>query len=341
MKKTVVASLIALQSCALVAFAEEAKTSQADENAIKSLVESIEPGNMMITDFIKLGVETEFLGTYLEGSDNDDFVLDTLDFILDVYLTDKISFNTVFEYSGADDDYYIDSAQFDVQLSDSLSATVGKTYLPFGRFNSEMITDPLTVDFGEMRKTTAGLTYNIYDNLSVSAWLFNGDIDEEFKNYAVTLEMSPVENVTVGAGLISDISESSLSDYFDAADDHDAALGVNAWVEVSLTDDFALYGEFMGAVEGIDELNGDAPRTWALDLSYSLSDSWVLGARYEGTSSCESLINDIPNTRFGGAVTHSFNDFISVTMEYLYSEYDSKSEHPDCHALAGRLAIAF
>lgn len=346
-KKIILATLAAVQASALIA-AEEPKTlvSDATEKAA-TLLSSIEPGNMMLADYVKLGVEAEMLATYSEennkdgsSEDTNDFVFDKLDLILDVDVTENIKFNTVIEYTDGED-LYVDSVQFDVELTEEFALTVGKAYLPFGAFGGDMISDPLTLELGEVCKTTAGLIWSPVDELSISAWVFSGDIEEEINNGAVAVEIDPIEAISFGFGVISDICEGSLADSIELEDDsdYDQTAGVNAWVSINLTDSLSVAGEYMAAIDDVDALGGDKPQAWAFDVVWTAIDDLTIAGRYEGSK--EFLADEMPESRMGGTVTYALSDVVSLSAEYLYSKYDDVAELDDSHAVTGRLAIAF
>lgn len=346
-KNTILVALIATQISALLA-AEEPNTlvSDASKNAA-TLLNSIEPGNMMLADYVKLGIEAEILATYSKENNNDgtsedsnDLVFDKLDIGLDVDVTENIKFNTVFEYEDGED-LRVDSAQFDFELTDYLAVTVGKAYIPFGAFGGDMISDPLTLDLGEVCKTTAGLIWSPVNELAVSAWVFSGDIEEDINNGAVIIEFAPVNELTFGFGVISDICEGSLADSIELDDDSDyeQTTGVNAWIAINLTDSLSVAGEYIAAIDDVDALNGDKPQAWAFDAVWKATDDLTIAGRYEGTK--EFLAEETPKSRVGGTMTYALNDAVSLSAEYLYGKYDDVSELDDSHAVTGRLAIAF
>lgn len=344
-KKAIIASLVAVQACALLAAdAPATLVSDVKEGKVSNLLESIEPGNMMITDYIRLGVEAEFIGRYREGSTDiysskDDFSFDTLDFTLDINISENISFNTVFEYSDDDDDFRVDSAQFDIKLNDYLSLTVGKVYIPFGRFSTDMITDPFTEDFAEICETAAGLTCNLDDTLIFSAWLYQTDIEEEFNNFALTSEFRTADWLTFGVAFVSDIAAGMLQDFDINPNNanYDQTAGINVWFELTPAEKFRFYGEFIGALDNIAAID-ETPRVWSFDASYDATDAITVAARYEGASS----FGYIPyvSSRFGGAVKYAYNDFITFGVEYMFAEYENIQEDGS-HEFAGSVAIEF
>lgn len=350
MKKYVFTLPLTFCACFLLASNQASLNQNSEPN---TLFDTIQPGNMMLNEYIKLGVEAEFLATYQndktrdgDSDDANDFVLDIVDISLDVDVTDNIKFSTVVEYAD-DEDIVVDSAQFDVALDKEgkVLFSIGKLYLPFGRFNGDMISDPLTLELGEMRKTAAGLSYSPIDAFSLSAWVFSGDIEEEFNNAAVCVELTPVDSIAFGAGLITDICEGVISDSIELENedgellDYKQTMGLNAWVELYLSDSFSMFGEYMLALDEVEALDNNQPKAWSIDLVYAITDSVTIAARYEGSK--DFLVDEMPEIRVGGTLSYAFNDVVSVSAEYLYSEYNCEAELDYSHAATARLAFAF
>ena len=55
--------------------------------------------------------------------------------------------------------------------------SVGKMYVPFGNFESNMVSDPLTLEMGETRESALQAGFDV-DGFYGSVFAFNGDIDE-------------------------------------------------------------------------------------------------------------------------------------------------------------------
>lgn len=346
-KKAIIATFTVAQVCTLLATGNQTTlVSDATEKA-STLINAIEPGNMMLADYIKFGIKAEFLGTYEEKSFKDgsnenesDLVIDKIKMNLDIDVTENIKFDTNIEYKDGKD-LYIDSAEFDISLNDDLSIAVGKIDIPFGVFEGEMISDPLTKDLGEITQTTIGLIWKPVNSLKLSAWVYDSDIEGEINNAAAALEFKPSDAISLGVGIVSDICVGDLSDAIELEDDaeHDQTAGVNAWIALNLTDSVSILGEYISAIDNIDAINGDKPQTWAIDLVYEATDAITIAARYEGSK--EFLADETPESRFGGTISYAFNDVVTLSAEYLYGKYDDAAEIDDCHLVSGRLVFDF
>jgi len=56
--------------------------------------------------------------------------------------------------------------------------TAGRMYIPFGNFESNMISDPITLTMSETREEAFQLGVELENGLHGSAYLFNGKIAE-------------------------------------------------------------------------------------------------------------------------------------------------------------------
>lgn len=346
-KKAIIAAFTVAQACTLLATENQTTLLSDVTGKTSTLINAIEPGNMMLADYIKFGVKAEFLGTYEEKSYNDgsnenqsDLVIDKIKMNLDINVTENIKFDTNIEYKDGKD-LYIDSAEFDISLNDELSVAVGKIDIPFGAFEGEMISDPLTKDLGEITKTTIGLIWEPVDYLKLSAWIYDGDIEGEINNAAAALELKPAEAISLGFGIVSDICEGDLSDSIELEDDADynQTAGINAWIALNVTDSVTILGEYITAIDNIDAIDGNKPQAWAIDLMYEATDAITVAARYEGSK--EFFADEAPESRFGGTLSYAFNDVVTLSAEYLYGKYDDAAEIDDCHLVSGRLVFGF
>ena len=343
-KKYILSVLTGIMTMSVV-FAEDVPIEKSGED---NLLDVLQPGNMMITDYARLGVAADFLGTYSRTKDKSsnsegvtDFVLDTLDISLDVDVTDNIKFSTVVEYQDGED-LFVDNAFFDVALENEgkLIFSVGKATLPFGKYEGGMITDPLTLELGEMTKTGFGLTYKLMEEICLSAWAFRGEIEEEFNDAIFVVDFSPAEGINLGVGFVTDICEGVLVDYIEAeGDEYESTSGVAIWAKFDISESLTIMGEYVAAIENIQALEEAKPDAWTIGLEYVLTDAFALSARIE--NACEFVPEELPESRVGATASYAFNDVASLSIEYLYSKYAGEAELDNENALSMMLSFEF
>ena len=129
------------------------------------------------------------IGTLLEveaaignesGKDVSDITLATLEFSIEAELNDWISAKAVLLWE-EDDTEPIDLDEGVITLGGTeniaWSLELGKLYIPFGAFHSHFVSDPLTLELGETRKSAAIFGYS-HDLFTVRLGSFNGDSDD-------------------------------------------------------------------------------------------------------------------------------------------------------------------
>ena len=95
---------------------------------------------------------------------------------------------------------------------DKLDLMLGKKYLPFGRFDSKMLSDPLTLELGETRTNTTLQANHKQGNITTAAYLFKGkapklNSNAEHKHgYGASLRYEHA-NTQAGIDYISNLGE--------------------------------------------------------------------------------------------------------------------------------------
>jgi hypothetical protein len=219
-----------------------------------------------------------------------------------------------------------------------LYVQAGKLYVPFGNFESNMISDPLTLEIGETRET-AVVCGGEYEGFHASTYAFNGDVDEsgdddQIKCFGLEAGYT-FENETfgfdVGAGWMNNLADSDtlgdtlpseIEDYVDGITAH----AIFTW------QGFRLIGEYLGALDDFKaaELEfkgkGAEPEAWNIELGYTFeiaSHETVFAIAYQGTD--EALALELPEERYLGTAGVGLIDGLSLALEYAHDkDYDKK-----------------
>ena len=151
--------------------------------------------------------------------------------------------------------------------------SAGKMYVPFGMYNSMMISDPMTLELGETRETAVGLAYE-NDLITVWAGAFSGDISKvkRVENAVAAFAVSPIEILTVGAGYITDLGESDgltegINEVLEAEGSYDKSAGFNVFVTLNL-DPFFVEAEYLFGTFKADGVDDRHLATVQLALAY-------------------------------------------------------------------------
>ena len=240
----------------------------------------------------------------------------------------------------------------------------GKMYLPFGRFESHFISDPLTLELGETNESAVVAGFRD-DLMELSVGTFNGDINktgehDRIDNYVASAVFTLPEttesdlNLTAGISWLSNIANSGgLHDAMEeAAEDAGAnpgevttkhhINGFNAFINFSFLDRFCFNAEYVGAMdnihvnaENLGSVSVAKPEAWTIELACDVNDSLNLAVCYEGSDNCDEFL---PRKQFGGVASYELFKHTSVAFEYLYGKFENNDKR---HLLTTMLAIEF
>ena len=291
----------------------------------------------------------------VRDTDTSDLVLATVEIGFDVDIAKHVKASLFFLYEEDDTEFDVDQGIITIDGADvvPLYVDLGKMYIPFGRFESHFIRDPLTLELGETNESAAvGGFRNDWLELSVGA--FNGDIDEtgessnHIDNYLAsacfTLPETTVPdlNLTAGVSGISNIADSDALQEEVTATIKNHIGGFNTFIIVSILDRFFFNAEYLGAIDDFEanELSFDGgksyrPEAWTIELAYGVTDSLNLAVCYEGSNDCGDFL---PEKQFGGVVSYDLFENTSVALEYLYGKFENKDTR---HLMTTMLAIEF
>ncbi|MCK5540977.1 MAG: LbtU family siderophore porin [Deltaproteobacteria bacterium] len=285
-------------------------------------------------------VEIGFSEDYNDNNESD-IVLATITLDIDIDLHKYVKAHILLLWE-EDDTEPVDLDEAYILLGNTehfpLYLQIGKLYLPFGNFESHMISDPLTLGLGESRESAVILGID-FNGLHASAYAFNGDInenrdDDEIKCFGLNAGYA-FENETfnfdIGAGWINSIADSDgLTDAL-PGDIKNYVAGVTAHA-IFFWQGLTLIGEYLGATDEfeVSELNfkgsGAEPKTWNIELGYTFEISGhetVIALAYQGSD--EALALELPEERYLGSFGVGLADGLSLVVEYAHDEdYDEK-----------------
>lgn len=198
----------------------------------------------------------------------------------------------------------------------------GQFYLPFGRYESNMVSDPLTLDLGENREIGAAMGFE-YANLFGAAYSYHGErlgqqgggLDEwgAEVGYAGKPNGHPL---TLAVGYISDIGDSDS--LYPLVEDNDriGGLALSALFEAG---PWTLIGEYVAATQTFDDsageaLAGQSPAAWMLEAAYQFdlfTKEAQIALGYQGSR--EALALELPEVR--GLATFNLGIYRYTTLQ--------------------------
>ncbi len=328
-----------------------------------------------INDHVELSglieVEMEFADidghTSAHDEEESDINVSTVEVALDAQLSEWSSGHLLVLYEeDGDADFNIDEATITLGNLEKfpLYLTAGKMYVPFGSFETNMVSDPLTLDLGETNETVVQVGFES-GGFYGSVYAFNGDIvetgdDDEIDawgaNFGYVYEDDHL-SFDGGIDYISNIADSDeishhvyhnhsrasheIDDYVDGVAVH-AALSMGP---------FSVIGEYVAALDEFENLefgfdnDGAEPEAWNLEAAFTtelMGKETTFALGYQGTDEAVEL--SLPEDAYLGTVRMEIFHHTGLAFEYAHLEYygeDEGSRHDDADLATLQLEVEF
>jgi len=326
---------------------------EAQQNTTDQTESSLSDSLRQINQYVSLNGLFEVEASYANedgGDDESDITVATAQLGLEATLNDYLGGHLILLYEeteGEEDDIDVDEAVIHLTSSTTLfdqtpSLHLGRMYLPFGAFNSSMVSDPLTLDLGETQDSAAlvaleGEQWNLH--LAV----FNGDADSDDDNhidsFVAAVDVALCEQAHLGASYISDLAESDIELVQDDSLYSDDVAAAS--IHLSLAHgDFGFAAEYLTALDDFDavvieageDLTGKRPQAWFAELTWAPCEKSLLATRYE---EADDFQDDV--TRYGATASYLLHEYVALSLEYQRSEANEE----DSDLVTAQMALAF
>ena len=222
-----------------------------------------------------------------------------------------------------------------------ISFAIGQMYVPFGNFETQMISDPLTLELGETREKAVQVGFES-GGFHGSVYGFNGSTqkndEDTIDHYGANLGFareSDSFSYDLGGSYISDIGDTGgLTDALGGDDvsnleGYDYVDGLSAYLILNMGS-LSLIGEYVTALDNFSAEHlafkgeGAEPKAWNLEVGYTFNMSgkemtFALG--YQGTD--EAIAMELPETRYTSSLSLGIYDNTTLSFEYaLEEDYD-------------------
>ncbi len=291
-----------------------------------------------ITEWLKFGgvveLEKEWKKNIIKGRDNNENP-DTelaIELGFEVEYDDWLEAEVLFAIEDNGRRHYqeLDEGLVGVNLGE-WGLKVGRLYVPFGAYYSHFIEGPL-LEFGQTRGDALLMDYTFLDSIELAAYVFDSKVDRREDHnevdWGVNLEyVSEDESIRVGAGYISDLSESQEEILFDF--NNNFLRRVPAWNAYALIgmSSFEFTAEILRATRAFQEFpqDVDQPFAYNVELAYFPVDAIQVSVRGEHSEELE----DEPAWQYGASVTWAPWESVTVSVDYLYGRYKNRFAFDD------------
>lgn len=265
--------------------------------------------------------------------------LATVELHIDGEITSNVTAHTSLLFEEGDTPLEVDEGFITYGDKDSWYLSVGQMYVPFGSFDSNMISDPVTLELGETRESAA-LVGISFGDLNGRFYIFNGtSIDGTDISGTDTIEHMGAsltytgESFGVGADYISSLGDSDTLQGL-------LASRVKSYIPGVSISGFIHFGWFSFMMENISALKSFQITDFDLDgdlddstLAYTLNKAkpmannievgmelgnGTLGIALQNTSNAAQL--GLPETRILAAYIMDLEDGVSLGFEFANQE---------------------
>ena len=324
-----------------------------------------------------------------EKEDDSDLCLTTVELTVEAEINKWVNVAAILLYEdptfGEETSVDLDVATVTIGNTEEfpLYLTAGAMYVPFGALlthfpDDPLIDGPLTLLLGETREK-ALLVGVEYEGFSVSAYAFNGDMDEtgednQVESYGFDANYSFEDeagfDLFVGASYISNIADSDgLEEEAGQRTTYEIPVWVDgAWVDTEVEEksdeikdyidgfdaylhlgyaDFFVDAEYMTALDDFEpgELADKKaePEVWNVEVGYNYDwgKNLEIVLKYAGSDEAGSL--GFPEKRWGICLNQELFEEVIVSLGYLYDEYehDDVDERDERDLVFAQIAIEF
>lgn len=222
--------------------------------------------------------------------------------------------------------------------------SAGKIYVPFGAYETMMISDPITLDLGETSDNALQVGIEV-NGFSAAAYTFNGEAEEasdtddtidifgfsfgyamETDAFSVELGVDWVNNILESGGLVDVYDTSGWSA---SLDDKVAGYAIHAMANVGPV---CLIGEYVAMA---DDVTGGGSTlqeeitAYAIEAGYTFEISGYETTVAIGYQASDDAADILPETKILGSVGVGITDNLSVAAEYATAENNSAADGGD------------
>ena len=299
-----------------------------------SLAEKKSPGLLnRVGDKITFGglIETEIGYTDTDpGTKSSDIVLATVELGIDAEVHEFVTGHILLLWEEDAGPIAMDEGTIRVGSPSMYYLTVGKKYLPFGNYNSHMISDPETLELGETNASVVEIGYET-TTVEIAVGFFNGSVDEvgnddKIDDFYFSAKYTASDNMSFGVSYISDIADTD-GDVIDTNSGNtltDVVAGYAAFASIT-AGKISVEAEYLAAADNFDVADldvdgdgGDEPTVYNLEVAFAIGDDREVAVRFEGNEDFFAQ----PETQYGIAYSRSPYENVSVGVEFLQGEFD-------------------
>ncbi len=267
-----------------------------------------ENSNLTISPLITL--ETGF------SDDNNHYSLATFEVGLDYSLNDKIEGHLLLLLSqevGEEVTTVVDEATITLHPSKNISVIAGRQYVPFGQFETNLLSSPLTLQLGDTGEDALQFSFATGE-FSSDFYLFKDDTDgsDRVDDFGLNLGYES-EAFSTGVSYISDVNDLSEKNY--------SAKGLSIHAKGTIRRTTLIVEHLQVSANS----TGRKPQASHVELNISMGTDHILAFALQKTKNADDL--DLAKKAFALAYHMPFYDKVEIATEVIKTKaYDGSND---------------
>ncbi len=307
-------------------------------------------------------VEAGFESSDVNDTNNSDVSLATAELGIEASPQDWLTGFMLIKWEDEDNEMIVDEAHITLGSTDEIPYyfSAGKIYVPFGQFETMMISDPITLDIAETVDNTIEVGFEM-KGIRGAVYAFNGEAEEAIDNddtidifgvslgYALETDKFSFD---LGLDLINNILESGgLRDVYDdngwaaTLDDQVPGFAIHA---LATFGPVCLMGEYITMTDDVKALGGtrifEEVSAYSLEIGYTFEVSGFETTLAIGYQASNNAADILPESKFLTSIGVGLTDNLSLGLEYSTAENNAVAEGGDgdeIDTITTQLALEF
>ena len=307
-------------------------------------------------------VDANFSSSY-NNVDTSDITLSTVQLGIDGKINDHVTGHISLLHEEDATPLEVDEGTITLDIGRGWSVTAGQMYLPFGSYESNMVSDPLTLSLGETRESAVMLGYEA-NGFYGSVYAFNGDTSKastpvgedkiehsgasigymvKTDTYSLNLGLDYISSLGDSDGLSASLPDANADGLPDALTSFVGGTALHAVYNrdaLSVILEYISSDDFKLAELGFNG-KGASPSAFNIEAGYGFD--WGTAALgYQATD--EALALGLPESRILVALSKEIYDDTALSFEYAVdSDYSTTvgGTGKDASSTTIQLAVSF
>jgi len=292
-------------------------------------------------------VEVELsAGDDYTGANSSDLALATVALGIDAEINDRVSGSLVVLHEDDDTEgFVIDEGFIAITGGEDSNwyVNAGRMYIPFGNFETNMVSDPLTLELAETQEAALQVGVEV-NNFNASIYMFNGDadktgIDEDVvDDFGISISYA-TSNLDVGIDFLNNVAETDgiwgILDGNGVTAVQDQTQGI-AFHVIYSAGPIIVIAEIVSA-DQLEDLADKEPQATNIEVVYEMEGGTIA----LGVQNSEDAEGTLPERKVMLAYTTKIAKDVSLAVEYGDAEDYETETNESGATFTAQIAVEF